>query len=310
MAFETPIAFCIFNRPEPTSRVFEAIARQRPSKLLIIADGPRDDRPKEDFLVAQTRAIVEKVDWNCDLITNLSDSNLGCRNRMATGLTWAFEQVEELIILEDDCLPDDSFFEYCQTLLRMYRDRPEVMMISGNNFQPKSRTNHSYFFSNYSHIWGWASWRRAWQQYDVDMQDWPQVRAEKCIAEHLDSQREYEFWRDIFDQQHANAIDTWDFAWAYTCMKQGGLTILPNVNLVSNLGFGADATHTMDINSPLSNLPTESISRLEHPETIERNNIADQWTFQNIFCPTAPKSPVEKKPRFISRLFNPWRKSA
>ncbi len=296
MAFKIPIAFCIFNRPDPTRRVFEAIAHRKPSRLLLIADGARDDRESDDELVQRTREIVSQIDWPCEVTHNYSDVNLGCRKRMVSGISWAFEQCEELIILEDDCLPDDSFFDYCQTLLARYRDNPEVMMISGDNFQPAARTNCSYYFSRYTHIWGWASWRRAWHHYDVEMTAWPAVRATNKLANDFADPNEYRFWQEIFDQQHAGLIDTWDFAWEFACMNRKGLTILPETNLVSNLGFGIDATHTIDALSLLSNLPVRRIYDLIHPAQIRRNDAADHWTFENIFCPEkAAPAPVRKR---------------
>ncbi len=201
MALETPIAFCIFNRPELTRRVFGAIARQKPRRLLVVADGPRLDHPTDADRVREARSVLAQINWPCELQTNFAETNLGCRRRMASGITWAFEQAEELIILEDDCLPDDSFFAYCEELLDRYRHEPQVMMISGNNFQPQVRTNHSYYFSRYTHIWGWASWRRAWNSYDLDMKTWPHDRSSRSLAEAFEDLDEYEHWQSIFDQQ-------------------------------------------------------------------------------------------------------------
>jgi hypothetical protein len=291
MALETPIAFCIFNRPELTSRVFAAIARQKPKRLLVVADGPRESHPSDVQRVQKARAVLDRIDWPCELQTNFSDVNLGCRQRMATGISWAFEQADELVILEDDCLPDESFFAYCEQLLDRYRHEPQVMMISGNNFQPQPRTSNSYYFSRYTHIWGWASWRRAWNTFDLDMNTWPSVRATRSLASAFEDPCEYEFWKNIFDQQHASQIDTWDFSWMYACLKNGGLTILPELNLVSNLGFGCDATHTTDEQSPLSLLATNRLTKLRHPSEIAQHLAADRWTFENILAPAVVASP-------------------
>ena len=284
MALTTPVAFCIFNRPELTLRVFDAIARQQPKRLLVIADGPRSSHPGDQDRVRMTRSVLKRVNWPCEVQTNFAEANLGCRQRMASGITWAFEQAEELIILEDDCLPHDSFFSFCQSLLNRYRGEPRVMMISGNNFQPHVRTNRSYFFSRYTHIWGWASWRRAWNCYDLDMNTWQEDRASRSLANAFENGDEYEHWQYIFDQQLAGQIDTWDFAWMYACLKNKGLTILPEHNLVSNLGFGIDATHTTSETSPLALLETKNLERLLHPAVISRHREADHWTFENIFA--------------------------
>ena len=305
MSFDVPIAFCIFNRPEVTQRVFDAIARQKPKQLFVIADGAREDVEGESELVAQTRAIVDQIDWPCNLQCNFAKRNMGCRNRMATGLSWAFGLAEQLIILEDDCLPDQSFFGYCRELLIRYQSDPNVMMISGDNFQPHRRTENSYYFSRWTHIWGWASWRRAWQHFDVELKSWPEVRLQKDFVKQFENEQEYRYWSRIFDGLVRGEIDTWDFAWGYACWVQGGLTILPEVNLVSNLGFGLDATHTRDPNSSLANLPTSAMGALRHPPNIERNEIADQWTYEKIFKPEVEQSlqVVTPKRKLLDRFF-------
>ena len=244
MSLETPIALCIFNRPELTARVFEAIRCAGPKQLLVIADGPRENQPGDAEVVEQTRKILDRIDWPCEVKTNFSPTNLGCRVRMATGLTWAFEQAEELIILEDDCLPDPTFFSFAQSLLNRYRDVPQIMMISGDNFQPGPTSNNSYYFSRWAHIWGWASWRRAWNHFDLEIQSWPETKISGSLAEQVDSPAEYQYWANVFDQVHQGQIDTWDFSWAYALWKQNGLAILPELNLVTNLGFSDSATHT------------------------------------------------------------------
>ena len=172
----TPVAFLIFNRPDTTARVFEAIRQAKPPKLLVVADGPRPDRPDDVEKCKAARAIIDRVDWACEVLTNYSDLNLGCGKRPATGITWVFEQVEEAIIFEDDCLPHPSFFRFCEELLNYYRHDERIMVISGNNFQfGRNRTDDSYYFSRYNHIWGWASWRRAWEYFDYDLKLWPKI---------------------------------------------------------------------------------------------------------------------------------------
>ena len=308
MQLETPIAFCIFNRPELTARVFEAIQRARPKQLLVIADGPREDRPGEPETVAQTRAILDRVDWDCDVKTNFSPTNLGCRTRMASGLTWAFEQAEELIVLEDDCLPDPTFFDFAQSLLRHYRDDDRVMTISGNNFQPGPSSNNSYYFSRWAHIWGWASWRRAWQHYDLEIKSWPNDKSTNFLSNAVDSPVELQYWSNVYDQIHRGEIDTWDFSWAYALWKHNGLAILPETNLVTNLGFGETATHTIDPDAKLANLPMGSIDQIIHPPRVERNIAADIFTWENIMAPPAndpmllPISKKQNPPKWHRRL--------
>lgn len=295
MSLNTPIAFCIFNRPELTRRVFEAIALAKPKKLLVIGDGARSDRPEERQLVEQTRAVVERVDWDCEVITHYSPTNLGCKQRMSSGLDWAFQISEELIVLEDDCLPDPTFFDFCQQLLERFRNDPRVMLISGNNFQPNRHSQHSYYFSHWPHIWGWASWRRAWNHFDVQISSWPEIKSDQALRSVFPGEEQYRYWAGVLDRQHAGEIDTWDFPWAYACWINSGLTILPESNLIANLGFGPDATHTTDTASRLSNLETYPIGQLNHPPRVLRNEVADQFTWDHILRP--PSQPDSQGPR-------------
>jgi hypothetical protein len=283
---ETPVAFLIFNRPDTTARVFAEIARAKPKRLLVVADGPRADREGEAEKCAAVRAIIERVDWDCEVLTNYSDVNLGCKRRISTGLDWVFENCEEAIILEDDCLPHPSFFRYCEDLLEKYRDDERVMMISGNNFQfGRKRGDGSYYFSCYPHIWGWASWRRAWNYYDVEMKSWPDLRWTNWLKEILQDQAAVKHWQINFDKCFANEIDTWDIQFIFTCWVQKALAVLPNVNLVSNIGFGIEATHTKNDIYGVANLQKEEIRfPLLHPNHISQDREADRFTFENIFA--------------------------
>lgn len=182
MPFDTPVALLTFARPAETARVFDAIRQMRPRTLLVVSDGTRQDRPDEAGRVAQTRALLDTIDWDCDLRTNFAPTNMGCRRRVSSGLDWVFQQVDRAIILEDDCLPSPAFFQYCAEMLQRYQDNPQVMTISGMTyFSGKHRIVDSYHFSRYPLIWGWASWARAWHHYDVDMKDWPQQKADGLL---------------------------------------------------------------------------------------------------------------------------------
>lgn len=279
MPLSTPVAFIIFNRPDTTIRVFEAIRQAKPQQLLVIADGARVDRAHEAEKCIATRAIIDRVDWECEVITNYSDINLGCKRRVSSGIDWVFSLVEEAIILEDDCLPAPSFFQYCQTLLEKYRHDDRISMIGGTNYQQGySRTAYSYYFSKYAHIWGWATWRRAWQDYDVNMKTWPECQQNNLLQAAFCDRYEQKAWSDAFNKVHAGEIDTWDYQWVYTCFSQSRLSIQPDLNLVSNIGFGVDATHTFG-DSPWANLPTQDMGEIEHPPIITRNVEADLYTF-------------------------------
>lgn len=243
LPLRTPVAFFIFNRPETTARVFAAIAAARPPMLLVIADGPRPDRTGEAARCAQARSIALQVDWPCELRTLLAADNLGCKKRISSGIDWVFEQVEEAIFLEDDCLPHPDFFPYCDELLARYRHDDRIGMIGGTNFQFGQRADRGYYYSRYTHVWGWASWRRAWRHYDVAASNWPEFRASgEFRRSTVPLERAY--WARMFEQVHRGRIDTWDYQWMLSCWSRSMLAVIPPVNLVSNLGFGADARST------------------------------------------------------------------
>lgn len=279
MPLSTPVALLVFNRPALTELVFRAIAQAQPPTLLVVADGPRSTA--EALKCQQARAVIHRVDWECQVLTNFADVNLGCRRRISSGLDWVFAQVPEAIILEDDCLPAPSFFPFCEALLERYRDDQRVMHISGTNFLKGQRTTGSgYYFSKYPMIWGWASWRRAWRHYDVGINSWP--RHKRLILSSCDGPEERRLWGGIFDRAFKGEVDVWSYQWLYACWTQGGLSIVPESNLVSNLGFGGEATHTLEGNSPLAGLPVRDMWEIRHPEAVVRDHEADQYMFEQV----------------------------
>jgi hypothetical protein len=290
---QTPVALIIFNRPHTTERVFAEIAKAKPPKLFVIADGPRSDWPGEAEKCVATRAIIERVDWECEVFKNYSDVNLGCGRRPATGISWVFEQVEEAIILEDDCVPHPTFFRFCEELLERYRDDKRMMHISGNNFQfGRRRTPFSYFLSCHNICWGWASWRRAWQHFDMGVKLWPALRDTSWLLDIVGDTRAVQYWQKVFDQAYVSRgnVNYWDYQWTLTCWAQNGLSILPNTTLVSNIGFGEGATHTKSSRDKRSNLPTTEMSfPLRHPPYVARNREADQFFIEQIVLPRSPK---------------------
>lgn len=285
----TPVAFVIFNRPDTTARVFEAIRQAQPPKLFVIADGPHPDKPGENERCAAARSVVDRVDWECDIFKNYSDTNLGCRNRVSTGLDWVFGMAEEAIILEDDCVPNVTFFEFCEELLEYHRENQRIMGISGDNFQfGNNRSPHSYYFSRYPHCWGWATWKRAWLKYDDSMKAWPSLRNTTWLQDLLQDNRAARYWWDIFQKNH-EGFNSWNYSWFFACWLHDGLTILPNVNLVSNIGSGEDATHTQKLGI-LDNMPTQNLFfPLQHPGTVERNIEADKFTEKVIISGSIPQ---------------------
>jgi len=274
---ETPILFVIFNRPDTTEKVFNEIKKIKPKKLFVSADGPRENKPGEKEKCLAAREIIDRVDWECEVYKKYSDANLGCKIGISSGIDWFFKNVEQGIILEDDCLPAQSFFKFCEELLEKYKNNEKIMMISGDNFQNgRQRGDGSYYFSKFSHIWGWATWRRAWKYYDVSMTDYPKFKQEEKINAIWNKKYIRKYWTNIFDQVYENKIDTWDYQWAFSIWKMDGLCVIPNYNLISNIGFRDDATHTKSA-SKLANQKIQSMDIIKHPSKIEQNKKADNY---------------------------------
>jgi hypothetical protein len=280
----TPVALLIFNRPEATRRVVEEIARAGPPKVLVFADGPRADHPEDAELIAATRAVISEAPWQCEVLTNYSDINLGTKYRPASGLDWVFETVDEAIFFEDDCLPHPSFFRFCDELLEKYRDDERIMMVSGNNFMRGCKlSSDSYLFCHYVGIWGWATWRRAWRHYDVDLSLWKTLRETSFLHDVLGNETEAELWRKFFDKVTTGDSHTWDRQWQFACWAQHGLSIMPSANLVSNIGFGSAAQHYKKFDPRLAEVPiVEMKFPLQHPSIIVRSRRADDYVFEEL----------------------------
>ncbi len=288
--FNTPVLFLIFKRLQTTQRVLAAIRQAQPPRLYIAADGARATVPGEAAKVQAVREyVLSQIDWDCELKTLWRSENLGCQRAVSSAIDWFFEHEPEGIVLEDDCLPDASFFPYAQAMLARYRDDQRVMAIGGTHSHGTAhQPEHSYFFSRNIEIWGWASWRRAWQHYDRDLSQWPNLRHTDWLLTIGAGDRNFQqHWHRIFDQIFAGKINTWDYQWVFSCWAQHGLTILPAQNLIRNIGFGAEATHTTDKTDPLSQrlsaLPLESLRfPLSHPTTVTKNYAADRWLDRHI----------------------------
>lgn len=280
-----PVLFLIFNRPDTTQKVFEAIRAYQPQELFIAADGPRQDRAGEEQLCEKTREIALSVDWDCKVHTLFREKNLGCKYGPCTGITWFFEHVEEGIVLEDDCVASPDFFRFCEEMLDRYRNEEKVMHISGMNFQDGHfYCDSTYFFSMYPYVWGWASWRRAWKYFEAEMGSYEKYVKDNTIAECFPDSA-FKRWRflRIFRKCYEKEpyfTDVWDYVWAYSIFCQKGLCIVPRYNLVSNIGL--DGTHVLD--STLCNTAWEALpERLVHPEVIEQNRKADDYAFYHVY---------------------------
>jgi len=304
-AINTPVLFVIFNRPNTTAQVFREIANAKPPKLFIAADGPRSDRPDEAEQCAKARAITDQVDWNCEVNTLFRENNLGCRQAVSSAIDWFFEHVEEGVILEDDCLPHPTFFNFCAALLQYYRHDNRIMHIAGANFLGE-RLNYpySYYFSHYPSIWGWATWRRAWAYYDADMSI-----LKECGYSILDLLYSDPVERQeraiLLSKVQSGEIDTWDYQWDFACRIQNGLSVIPSVNMISNIGYGQGATRTKAVDSRM-NLPTFPLENISHPSYVVRNWYADNLRYQLHFCPRTAHNMTtcERVKRSLARFWN------
>jgi hypothetical protein len=280
---EVPVLLIIHRRPDETRRVFEAIARARPRRLFVAADGPRTSADRG--LCDLTRAAVQGVDWDCEVAYDFSEANIGLNRRVTSALDHVFAAVDSAIVLEDDCLPDDRFFTFCSSMLERYRDDPRVVHISGECYR-RTRPRDSYVFSKYPLAWGWATWRRSWSLYDRGLRAWPIFQNQPEAQALFDTDDERRYWFATFDRVHRDAQTerpmSWDYAWYYACMTHG-LSIHPAVNLVSNIGYGPLASHTHGDSELANRVAGPLESELRHPAAIVRDRQTDEDTFDRRF---------------------------
>lgn len=283
---QTAVLFLVFNRPDTTAQVFEAIRKAKPPRLYVAADGPRAIRAGEAEKVAKVREIATAVDWPCEVKTLFRQENLGCKYAVSGGITWFFEHEEQGIILEDDCLPSQSFFWYCEELLNLFSANEDISMIAGSCFFSKkdkgNESYSSYYLSKFSNIWGWASWRRAWKGYDVNIYKWPDFKGSSQFKEVHPYFSERMYWTGILDQVYLGKIDTWDYQWLMHNWAENRYSINPDANLIKNIGFGPEATHTHNETSIFSRVNIENISIIKHPESLYYNKSLDDVFFKMI----------------------------
>jgi hypothetical protein len=283
--FDTPVALLAFARPDTTRQVLDALRSVRPRRLLAIADAPPSDSAELADSCAEVRRLIDEVDWDCEVVTNYADRHMGLNRRVETGLDWVFEQVEEAIVLEDDCVPDPTFFRFCQEALACHRHDPLIGTVSGSSFDFAPQADGaSYRYSRYPLIWGWATWRRAWQGHDPRMTSWPELRESRWLERLFDDPHAVAYWSGHFERAHRGE-GSWDYAWVLTSWLAGALAIVPTVNLVTNVGFRSDATHTRgEYLSPYANIGTASMRfPLRHPEQRVADAGADRLLEDTVF---------------------------
>ncbi len=299
-----PVLFIVFNRPRTTAKVFDEIKNARPKKLYISCDAPRAGNREDYKNVQEVLKIVSHISWESDVKVNLNEKNLGINNAVISSLNWFFSHETNGIILEDDCLPNKDFFYFCQNLLSRYEFNERIWQITGNNFQyGKTIGKDSYYFSKYNHIWGWATWKRAWENFDEKITFWPELKSSSRWRNLFYDQTERKYWETILDSVYNREFMSWDYAWTASVWNKNALTATPNVNLVSNIGFGSDATNTKSKRSKDSRLSTSSIFELSHPNEIEFNPLTDVRVFNRHFGGNFYRFPL----KIISAIFRKGR---
>jgi hypothetical protein len=249
---KVPVIYIAFNRPCKTKITFEAVREYQPEYLFIICDGPRHGNSEDDLLVSNVKKVFDVIDWECNVQLNYSLENMGCKKRVASGISWAFEFVDRAIIIEDDCLVSGEFFNFCELALNYYQNRKDVMTVSGSNFI-EDLTNGKPYLTKFNHIWGWATWKRAWDLYEMNMNSWPNWKRSSKWRDLWQSYGMRKYWQKVFDSCYENKIDTWDLQLTAAIWKNCGYSINSGSNLVSNIGFDMEATHTKEINYLYSN---------------------------------------------------------
>ena len=296
-----PILFLIFNRPDLTKITFASIRAAKPKQLFIAADGPREDRDGEAEACELARQITNEVNWDCEVKTLFRAENLGCEGAVSTAISWFFDHVEQGIILEDDCVADPSFFQFCDEMLTKYADDQRIGVVTGDNFQQGNQHGDaSYYFSKYPHCWGWATWRRCWKHYQRDLYKDPNEIAE-TVSNFSPVKGELDYWQTIFENTQARRVDSWAFRWTYAQWKQKLLTVTPQKNLVENIGIGPEATHTTSSDMDLPNLAALQFP-LVHPDTVAHNLEADAFVARNTFQVDRHVKPKVKPPKLSRRL--------
>jgi len=285
--FDVPILFLVYKRADTAEKVLDAISKIQPSRLFISCNAPNPLQPGDDEKVQIVRRLIDsKINWPCKLEKLYRTEHLSAGESLYFGMKWFFETVGEGIVFEDDTLPDISFFHYCKELLAYYRDDENVRMINGNNFQKGNiRGDGSYYYSKYIHSWGYASWLRAWKDYDFTLERIDHVEFKDLLNRQFTDEKEKAYWWNVFENIKSGKYKTWDYQFLFSLWKTNGISITPNRNLVTNIGFGNDATHTVNVNDPAANNPTQSIEKIVHPTVKKVFNEADRFFFKHFIKP-------------------------
>jgi hypothetical protein len=293
MAYETPILLIVFNRPKKTQLIFDIIKKIKPKKLFISADGPRIDKVRDTFLCDEVKSIINKVDWDCEHEIKISNTNLGCKTNVVDSIDWFFSNVENGVILEDDCIPSFSFFTFCESLLNKYKNNENIMQINGFNggINYNSLTKNSYYFSKMNHTWGWASWKRAWDKFDKNFLNYEELILKKNIRKYYIDKSISAWMKVYFDKSYSKEDNIWSSNWAFSILKENGLCITPSKNFVRNIGFDEESTSgKSEIFKKFSNISELELDEIIHPNAIKHNLKFDQILFNQVIKKIDPRA--------------------
>jgi hypothetical protein len=279
---KTPVVLIIYHRPEMVANIIGSLRTVKPSKIFVIADGPKNRKDKQKC--EETRELIKLINWECKIYKNYSSKNLGLRKRVVSGLNWVFSKVDRVIILEDDLVIHKDFYKFCEQMLERYKNNSDIISIAGNNFIfGKHRIKASYFFSRYTYSWGWATWRSRWKLYKDNMNDWPRLKRQGSLKSVIKGSWRYIYWTKIFDLTYRRIIDSWAYCFMYTSFVHKKYTVVPIVNLVSNVGAGKSATHT-SVKSKALYVDIQNLAfPLKHPKKVEQDLVADSITEKTLY---------------------------
>lgn len=296
-----PVLFLVFNRPDHTRQSFDALRKMKPMYLFIGADGPREGNKSDEIKCAEVRNIVSKIDWECKPHFRFNEKNLGTKVAVSNAINWFFSNVEEGVIIEDDCVPEPTFYSFASQMLSRYRDDERIMHINGTNFLKGAKIvkDSSYYFSNFCHVWGWATWRRAWQRYDVSMKDFQTIDKDELRASISADPAVSDYWYGCLNAVYSGKIDTWDYQWYYAFWKNHGYAITPSMNMVSNIGFDVAGTRTVSKHNRFSRMKRFPMKDIIHPQSMIKNLSADKYASAQKF--------KELKPSILEKVQYKWK---
>ncbi len=312
--FNIPILLLTWQRNKEVEALISKLRKINAVNLYINSDGyslNKKNSKQIDKILETRSTILKNIDWDCKLQIKFNNKNLGCKNSVIEAINWFFENEESGIILEEDCIPDISFFYYCAELLKKYKNHKSIGCITGVNFQNNQKvSDSSYYFSKYNHCWGWATWKDKWEIFDKDINFWPKMKSQKeWEIDKSMKEEERNYWEKVFENSYLNLIDSWAYPWLASLWYKNKLTITPEYNLVSNVGFDGLATHTKNRFSRASNQKTYSLKKIIHNSAIKINIKADRYTFKNHFLEYKSQNigikMINKIKLFINIFLNP-----